>query len=575
MSNISSSRLNTLRSYRGSQVFKFSTATIHSHKPICVKIKSFSLRRGIVKVEPKPRKCFSSKAVDLLEKLVVKLFYDSSLPHHWLAGNFAPVKDETPPTKDLPVKGYLPDCLNGEFVRVGPNPKFSPVAGYHWFDGDGMIHGLRIKDGKATYVSRFVRTSRLKQEEYFGGSKFMKVGDIKGLLGVLMVTIQILREKLKILDVSYGTGTANTGLVYHNAMLLALSERDKPYAIKVFEDGDLHTLGMLDYDKRLDHYFTAHPKVDPFTGDMFTFGYSQTPPYITYRVISKDGYMHDPVPITISNPIMVHDFAITENYAIFMDLPVYFRPKEMVKNKRLVFSFDSTKKARFGVLPRYAKDDKHIRWFELPNCFIFHNANAWEEEDEVVLITCRLKNLDLDMVAEDIKDKLKNFSNELYEMRFNMKTGKAAQKKLSTYSVDFPRVNERYTGRKQKYVYGTILGSNATGIIKFDLNAEPNFGKTKLEVGGNIHGLYDLGPGTFCSDAIYVPRVPGTDSDEDDGYLIFFVHDENTRKSSVHVIDAKTMSADPVAVVELPQRVPYGFHAFFVTEDQLQEQAKL
>nr|POE92683.1 carotenoid 9,10(9',10')-cleavage dioxygenase 1 [Quercus suber] len=65
---------------------------------------------------------------------------------------------------------------------------------------------------------------------------------------------------------------------------------------------------MLDYDNRLSHSFTAHPKVDPFTGEMFTFGYSQTPPYITNRVISKDGFMYDPVPITISDPIMVEQY---------------------------------------------------------------------------------------------------------------------------------------------------------------------------------------------------------------------------------------------------------------------------
>ncbi|XP_020965523.1 carotenoid 9,10(9',10')-cleavage dioxygenase 1 isoform X3 [Arachis ipaensis] len=532
-------------------------------------------RNGIVSVEPKPSNSFTSKVIDLLEKLLVKLMYDTSLPHHYLTGNFAPLPDETPPTKDLPLTGHLPDCLNGEFVRVGPNPKFSPVAGYHCtaytiypplsfcrFDGDGMIHGLRIKDGKATYVSRFVKTSRLKQEEYFGGAKFMKIGDLKGLFGLLMVNMQMLRAKLKVLDLSFGNGTANTALIYHHGKLLALSEADKPYAIKVFEDGDLQTLGLLDYDKRLGHSFTAHPKVDPFTGEMFTFGYSHTPPYITYRVISKDGFMHDPVPITIAEPIMMHDFAITENY-------------EMVKNKTLIFTFDSTKKARFGVLPRYAKDEKHIRWFELPNCFIFHNANAWEEEDEVVLITCRLKNPDLDMVSGTVKEKLENFSNELYEMRFNMKSGEASQKKLSASAVDFPRVNESYTGRKQRYVYGTTLDSIAkvTGIIKFDLHAEPDSGKTKLEVGGNVQGLYDLGPGRFGSEAVFVPRIPGTTSEEDDGYLICFVHDENTGKSFVHVIDAKTMSADPVAVVELPHRVPYGFHAFFVTEDQLQEQA--
>nr|QCU55168.1 carotenoid cleavage dioxygenase [Camellia fraterna] len=532
---------------------------------------------GVVVVKPKPNKGLTSTVIDWLEKLIVKLMYDTSQPHHYLAGNFGPVHDETPPCKDLTLQGYLPECLNGEFVRVGPNPKFTPVAGYHWFDGDGMIHGLRIKDGKATYVSRYVRTSRLKQEEFFGGSKFMKIGDLKGFFGLLMVNMQMLRAKLKVLDVSYGTGTGNTALIYHHGKLLALSEADKPYVLKVLEDGDLQTLGMLDYDKRLAHSFTAHPKVDPFTGEMFTFGYSHTPPYITYRVISKDGFMHDPVPITIPEPIMMHDFAITENYAIFMDLPLFFKPKEMVKENKLIFTFDATKKACFGVLPRYAKDELLIKWFELPNCFIFHNANAWEEGDEVVLITCRLENPDLDMVNGTVKEKLENFGNELYEMRFNMKTGLASQRKLSAPAVDFPRVNESYTGRKQRFVYATTLDSIAkvTGIIKFDLHAEPESGKTKLEVGGNIQGIFDLGPRRFGSEAIFVPRDPGITSEEDDGYLIFFVHDEVTGKSAVNVIDAKSMSADPVAVVELPHRVPYGFHALFVAEEQLQEQAKL
>ncbi|XP_059311574.1 carotenoid 9,10(9',10')-cleavage dioxygenase-like isoform X2 [Lycium ferocissimum] len=531
---------------------------------------------GVVVVNPKPGKGLIAKAIDLLEWGIVKLMHDASKPLHYLQGNFAPT-DETPPLNDLIVQGHLPECLNGEFVRVGPNPKFAPVAGYHWFDGDGMIHGLRIKDGKATYVSRYVRTSRLKQEEFFGGAKFMKIGDLKGLFGLFTVYMQMLRTKLKVLDISYGNGTANTALVYHHGKLLALSEADKPYALKVLEDGDLQTLGMLDYDKRLAHSFTAHPKVDPVTGEMFTFGYSHTPPYITYRVISKDGIMQDPVPITIPEAIMMHDFAITENYAIMMDLPLCFRPKEMVKNNKLAFTFDGTKKSRFGVLARYANNEALIKWFELPNCFIFHNANAWEEGDEVVLITCRVQNPDLDMVNGGVKENLENFCNELYEMRFNMKSGAASQKKLSESAVDFPRINESYTGRKQRYVYGTTLNSIAkvTGIIKFDLHAEPETGKSQLEVGGNVQGIFDLGPGRFGSEAVFVPRQLGTECEEDDGYLIFFVHDENTGKSAVNVIDAKTMSAEPVAVVELPKRVPYGFHAFFVTEEQIQEQAKL
>uniref|UniRef100_M4CUD1 Uncharacterized protein n=1 Tax=Brassica campestris TaxID=3711 RepID=M4CUD1_BRACM len=479
---------------------------------------------GILSVNPKPSKGFSSKLIDLLESLLVKLMHDTSLPLNYLSGNFAPLRDETPPVKDLPVHGFLPECLNGEFLRVGPNPKFDPVAGYLW----QMIHGVRIKEGKATYSSRYVKTSRLKQEEFFGAAKLMK----KGIFGLLMANMQHLRTKLKVLDDSYGNGTANTSLVYHHGHLLALQETDKPYVIKVLEDGDLQTLGMIDYDKRLTHSFTAHPKVDPVT-----------------------------------EPIMMHDFAITENYSIFMDLPMHFRPKEMVKEKKMLYSFDPTKKARFGVLPRYAKDELMIKWFELPNCFIFHNANAWEEDEEVVLITCRLENPNLDMVSGNDEEVLRSFSNELYEMRFNMKTGSASQKKLSASSVDFPRINESYTGKKQRYVYGigTFLDgiSKVTGIIKFDLHAEAETSKTMLQIGGNIKGIYKMGHGIYGSDPIYVPRET---AEEDDGYLIVLIY-----LHACFLTDAKTMSSEPVAVVELPHRVPYGFHALFVTEVLLYE----
>ncbi|KAJ1697401.1 hypothetical protein LUZ63_005913 [Rhynchospora breviuscula] len=553
------------------QLYPHQNLHIHSCKFAEVEtVEKEKIVHDVVKVEPRPKRCVASWFVDLIEKAFVWMMYDKSQPLYYLSGNFAPVEKETPPCSDLPVKGYLPECLNGEFVMVGPNPKFAPVAGYNWFDGDGMIHGMRIKDGKATYVSRYVRTSRLTQEEYFGGTKFIKIGDLKGFFGLFMVLTQSLRAKLKVLDLSYGNGTVgNTALIYHQGKLLALSESDKPYVVKVLEDGDLQTLGLLDYDKRLQHSFTAHPKVDPFTGEMFTFGYSFEPPYVTYRVINKDGVMLDPVPIAIPSPVMMHDFAITENYAIFMDLPLYIQPKDMVQGK-LIFRFDDTVKARFGILPRYAKNDHDIRWFELPNCFIFHNANAWEEDDEVVLITCRLQNPQLDLFNGATKEKLKNVTNQLYEMRFNMKTGEASQKQLSVSVVDFPRINENYTGRKQRYVYCTIL--NRKGIKKFDLEAEPECAKNKLEVEGEVAGEFNLGPGRYGSEAIFVPYHPGVTGDEDDGYLIFFVHDENTGKSEVNVIDAKTMSAAPVAVVELPARVPYGLHAFFLTEEQLESQ---
>ncbi|KAI3943739.1 hypothetical protein MKW98_004244 [Papaver atlanticum] len=474
----------------------------------------------ILSVDPKPKKGNASQFFDVLEKLIVKLMRDSQQPREYLSGLFEPLREETPPQPNLCIKGYLPEGLNGELLMIGPNPKFTPVAGYHWYDGDGYI------------------------------------GDLEGLFGLFTGSMHFLRSIFKVLDVSYGWGTSNTNLTYHHGELLALGENDKPYVLRILEDGDLQTVGVLDYGKRLEHPFTAHPKIDSFTGKMFTFGSQLTPPYCTYRVISRDGFMHDPVPITLSEPTMMHDFAITENFAIFMDLPLKFRPKNLVIREELL-AFDATKKARFGVLPRYSTDEHNMRWFELPNCFIFHTANAWEDGDEVVLITCRLESTDSMSIAYLIANPF-GYKSELYEMRFNMKNGLASQKKLSVSSVEFPRVNDIYIGRKQRFVYTTIIGKRG-GIIKF---------------GGNIKGIFKLEPGKYCGDTVFVSSEPGVTCEEDDGYLIFFVYDENTGKSMVNVIDAKTMSCDPVAVVELPH-VPFGFHSFFVTEEQLRAQTKV
>lgn len=436
-----------------------------------------------------------------------------------------------------------------------------------------MIHGLKIKDGNATYVSRFVKTSRLQQEEKYGAAKFMKLGDLRGKQALLYIQLQKLRLKLGVLDVSIGAGTANTALVYHNKKLLALQEGDKPYAIRVLEDGDLETLGRVDYGAQLDHPFTAHPKVDPVTGEMFTFGYQvDKAPHCIYRVVSKDGVMKDPVPITLPQAVMMHDFAITENYAIFMDLPLVIDGEQMFKGGFL-FKFDKTKQARIGVLPRYATNESQLRWFTIPLCYIFHNANAWEEGDEIVLYSCRMAEINLEMAMDKVKPG--NYAKpHLYEFRMNVKTGEVRQKELSTLSVDFPRVNEEYTGRKTHYMYGAIINEmgKMIGVGKFDLARESATSPKSIEEGGDCEGLFLYGPGKYGGEAIFVPRSPGMEGEEDDGYLIGFVHDETNGKSEVVIIDAKTMAPEPVAVVALPKRVPYGFHALFVNEEQLRSQ---
>jgi len=165
---------------------------------------------------------------DALEKVLVWMFVDtdqqgknpSSSSHFFLTGYYAPVS-ETDPTSNLAISGTIPECLNGEFIQVTPNPKFNPVAYYHWFDGDGLLHGLRIKDGKATYVARFVKTSRLQQEEYYGAAKFIKLGDLHGVKGIFFALLFDLRVKIRVIDISNGYGSGMCGVI----TVLARSKR--------------------------------------------------------------------------------------------------------------------------------------------------------------------------------------------------------------------------------------------------------------------------------------------------------------------------------------------------------------
>lgn len=494
----------------------------------------------------------------------------------FLSGNYAPV-EERPVSSDLPVQGTLPACLDGEFVRNGPNPYFKPTGGYHLFDGDGMLHGVRIKGGRATYVNRYVRTNKLRQEVEYGRPLFGKLGDMTGYVGVLRLLVGGLRKQLGVLDTSQGAGTGNTALVYHGKQLLALHEGDKPYAVRVLEDGEMETLGRLDYGGRLDHSFTAHPKVDPVTGEMFTFGYNvEANPHVVYHVVSAGGELGPPVPITLPDPVMMHDFAVTERHAVFMDLPLVFRAAEMAKGG-FPFRWAGEKPARFGVLPRYAATEAALKWFELPTGFVFHTANAFEEGDEVALFACRYDKIDLNAGRPGLKETdVEEQRSYLYEFRFNMATGAATQKQLGDIYVDFPRINEAFLGRKQRYVYCSVFsGMRIVGVAKYDITLEPQLGLPLGATGGTLAAYFPHGPGRFGSEPVFVPRSSDPQSaPEDDGLLLNFVFDEASNTSDMVVVDARTMSPDPVAVARLPDRIPYGFHGIFVSEEQLQSQAK-
>lgn len=449
----------------------------------------------------------------------------------YLAQNFAPVHTEVS-VDHLPVLGEIPSELQGMFVRNGPNPQFPPLGRYHWFDGDGMVHGVHIQDGEASYRNRYIRTSGFEQERQAG----------RALFGGLLEPSQ---EGFK--------NVANTALVWYHDRLLALWEGGEPYAMDV---PSLETIGPHTFNGQLTSPVTAHPKVDPVTGEMMFFGYSLVqPPYVKYSVVSAAGELLRTVQIDLPVGVMMHDFAITEHYTIFMDLPLTFR-LERLQQGEPAFAFERDRPSRFGILPRHG-DDQTIRWFESPSCYVFHTLNAYESGGDIVLIACRTGSTRV-LGASPSSHEGDNRQVEddvplLYCWQFNLETGTVQEGIISDLSCEFPRINEQYLGRKNRYGYAGKSAPTETpkfdGLLKFDLDQQ------HLQV-------HLFGTGRYGGEGVFVPRRGS--AVEDDGWLMTFVHDEIQDTSELVIVSTQVMTDEPIARIQIPQRVPYGFHGTWV-----------
>ena len=509
----------------------------------------------------------------------------------YLDSNYAPVADELTNEPCRVVSGALPGDLRGAFLRNGPNPKYAPRGLYHWFDGDGMVHGVRLSGGSSSggggggdgggggetvahYGNHQVRTEKLAYEDARGGSDMLRVGDMKGPLGVLKIMLFYARPALgdaplkRILGIESG-GVANTALVVHADRLLALVESSVPTALRLLEGGAVETLGAFDLGGKLQHPFTAHPKVCPVTGEMMFFGYRvDAKPYCSYSVVDAAGALVRTVDVGLARPIMMHDFAITTRHSVFMDLPLLFTPKQMMTSlSGGAFTLDLDAPARFGVLPRHGASADAVRWFDVAPCSVFHTANAFDDDSAVVVHACRIGKLDL----FDMTGSAADLDNALWEWRLDLATGRctegpvvpAAANGGVPVSGDFPQINPRFLGRRHRYVYVATFSpeNNAKfdGVVKVDVVAR--------RVVGEIH----YGPGKLGGECVFVERARshGGTGAEDDGYLVGFVHDERANKTQFWVMDARTMAREPLARVALPRRVPYGFHALFVPEARL------
>eukprot|EP01018_Ginkgo_biloba_P002557 Gb_33714 [translate_table: standard] len=495
-------------------------------------------------------------------------------PQVQLSGNFFPLANESPPQICPETKGQIPECLNGVYIRNGPNPRHLPSGGYHYFDGDGMLHAVTIRDGSAIHCCRYTKTNRFLRENEAGRPLFAKpLGDLTGLIGLARLSVMSLRHMLGLIDLTKGIGVANAGLEFFCGRLLAMSEDDKPYALRVTEDGDLDTLGRLDFSGQLKTNMTAHPKINPVTGEMFSFSYDvMKSPYLKYFRVSADGKKGEDIPINLPEPTLMHDFAITERFVVFVDHQLVFRLSEMLKGGFPAIC-DGEKVPRVGIMPLYDNNDSRIKWFEILGCTCFHFLNAWDEEDEVSLIGSSLAPL------ECVFENPEHLENRLYEFCFNLKTGRCRRKQICSANLDVGQINKLFTGKKNKYVYMSTSGPwpRFSGVAKVDVSA-PRLPPMKSVPGINtlepcIVGWRNYGESCYGSEPFFVPRNENdTSSEEDDGYLLSFVHNESTEISELLVMDARSPSLEPVCSIRMPCRVPYGFHGIFLTQNDLSKQ---
>jgi carotenoid cleavage dioxygenase-like enzyme len=443
------------------------------------------------------------------------------IPHTYAGGVFAPVFEERT-SWHLPTIGSIPDELDGVFMRNGPNPPPVPYEGtYHWFVPDGMIHGVRLQGGRAVwYRNRWVRTDALESKigaPSAGGPE----------------------------DVALVPNTSNTSVVAHAGRVLSLAEYGLPYEITP----ELETVGRYDFDGRLRAPMTAHPKVDPGTGEMFLISFGPLPPFLRYFVVDAAGALVRSEVIDVKGPSLMHDWAMTENHVLFFDLPVIFDPDHFVASG-FPYRWDDDYGARIGVMPK-AGTSKDVRWFEIEPCYFVHSANAYESDGRVVLEAPRypvfMQAGKPDILAQEV-------DSELHRWSFDLASGHVHEECLSDRPIEFPRINELLTGRKHDVSYAvTGTGSGPRIAIEGLLKHDSRLG---------VSQVHDMPDGRVPSEAIFVPARDGRA--EDEGWLLSFVFDPGRDASDLVIIDATRFADAPQAVVQLPARVPFGFHGTWV-----------
>lgn len=460
------------------------------------------------------------KGVGLISALNRNVHHDE-VPNEFLTGIHEPLTREETFT-DLAVTGQIPAMLDGTYMRIGPNSvNEEEQKGYHWFTGDGMVHGVRLQDGQALwYRNRWVRSTKV--------SDALDEPPVPGP-----------RRR---------TDTVNTNVMGHAGRVYGLVEAS---AYPVEFDAELNTARHSAFDDTLVGSFSAHPHRDPKTGELHAICYdAEETSVIRHVVVTSEGEVRREEPIAVDGGPSIHDSAFTQRFIVVMDLPATFSMKALLAGSRFPYRWNRAHEARVGLLPREGRGED-IVWCPVDAAYVFHCANAFDLPDGRVAldVVAHEKVFDGDLPGPEA------FNTRLERWTIDPVARTTTKTVLDSDPQDFPRIDERLTGTTHRYIYSMALPEQEGSATFY--KATMLF-KRDLETG--TRETHDFGPNRFPGEFVFVPRGVG----EDEGWMVGFVVDMNDQTTDLAILDAADFTAAPTALVTIPHRIPPGFHGNWV-----------
>jgi carotenoid cleavage dioxygenase len=459
---------------------------------------------------------------------------------HFFTGNYAPITEEHD-IAVLDTEGMIPPELSGSLYRVGPSPQYAPRDNkYHWFSGDGMVHAFHINEGQVSYSNRWARTPKWQLENEAGRALFGTFGD--------PTTSDPLAK-------GRNGGTANTNMLWHGNRLFALEESHQPFE---FDPKTLASKGHQSFGDRLTSRCTAHPKVDPESGELHFFAYSPDgpgSPTMLYGVMDPNCEVTVIQSFTAPYASMAHDFMVTHKHVLFPVTPLTLSVERAMCGKPLL-AWDAHKRTHVGLMQRGSSADT-LRWFQSDACHVFHVMNAWEDGDTLVAYVMQSERAPGFPDAQGRPGASEAMAARLCRWTFDLAGTDTGFRReyLDDLVAEFPRIDERYAGRRNRYGFYTC---HATSRARDDSESVLYDSVARFDFNTGKRSMFTVPNGDVVSEPVFVPRA--SEAAEGDGWLLTVAWREQEKRSDLLVLDAIDLAAGPIAIARLPHRVPFGFH---------------